>query len=138
MKIIQRRTYTPHGTYSEASVIDGLSNKSVFDYKILELPWNDNKRSISCIPEGEYTVTKEGPTDKRPYVYFRIQNVEERSGILMHRGNYLRQILGCQLPGDKFVDLDKDGKKDVTNTTGTLERLADIMPNKFQLIITKA
>jgi hypothetical protein len=138
MHVIQRRTYTPHGTYSDAYVVDGLSQKFVFDYKILELPWKQNQRSISCIPEGTYDVVKEGPTEKRPYVYFRILNVPDRSGILMHRGNYTRQILGCQLPGEKFVDLNKDGMLDVTNTTGTLEKLADILPAKFKLMIQKA
>lgn len=137
MRVEYKRTYTPHATYSNAVVIDGLSGP-IFDYKVLELPWRDNQRSISCIPEGEYTVKKEGPTEERPYVYFRVYGVPGRSGILWHPGNYTRQIRGCHLPGDRFLDLDKDGKLDVTNTTKTLAKLADMLPDKFQLIIKKA
>lgn len=137
MRVEYKRTYTPHATYSEAQVIDGLSG-SIFDYKVLELPWKDNKRSISCIPEGEYTVTKMQPTEKRPYVYFWVRNVPGRDGILWHPGNYTRQIKGCHLPGKAFKDLDKDGIPDVTETTATLKKLAEILPDKFQLIIKKA
>ncbi len=137
MKIIQRRTYQPHATYSDAAIHND-QGAVVFQYHILELPWKDNQRSISCIPEGVYDVIKMKPTEKRPFVYFWIQDVPTRSGILMHRGNYTRQIKGCQLPGEHFIDLDKDGKPDISNTKDTLQRLADLLPDKFQIEIKKA
>jgi hypothetical protein len=137
MRIIQLRTYKLNATYSNAFIVDGHGT-NIFNYHILELPWRDNKRSVSCIPEGEYVVVKMKPTEKRPYVYFWIKDVKGRSGILMHRGNYTRQILGCQLPGEKFIDLDKDGMPDIANTTGTLQKMAEILPDKFILEIKPA
>lgn len=137
MKILQIRRYELHATYSEAEVFNE-SGEKLFSYKILELPWRNNQRSVSCIPEGEYIVVKMKPTEKRPYVYFWIKDVPGRSGILMHRGNFTRQIKGCQLTGENFIDLDKDGKPDISNTKGTLERLAEILPDKFILHIQAA
>lgn len=137
MRILQKRTYQLNATYSDAAVINE-SNEPVFNYKILELPWRDNKRRVSCIPEGEYVVVKMKPTEKRPYVYFWIKNVPGRDAILMHRGNYTRQILGCQLTGKSFIDMDKDGFPDISDTKETLQHLADILPDKFILKIEKA
>lgn len=135
-EVIYKRTYTPKATYSDAEAFrDGVS---IFKWKVLELPWEDNQRSISCIPEDLYEVVKEGPTQTRPYVYFRVLDVQGRTGILWHPGNYTRQIKGCNLPGEAFTDLDKDGILDVTNTTKTLAYLASILPDKFTLKIEKA
>lgn len=136
MKINLKRWYTPLATYGNGEVIadDGAV---IFKFHTLELPWKDNKKGISCIPEGTYDAHKEGPTDKRPYIYFRVPNVPGRFGILWHPGNYTRQIRGCTLPGYKILDLDKDGILDITETTKTLKTLVDLMPPKFQLVISK-
>lgn len=135
-EVIYKRTYTDKATYSDAFHVDagGVINQ----WKVLELPWKHNQRSISCIPEGSFTVVKEGPTETRPYVYFRVLNVPGRSGILWHPGNYTRQIKGCHLPGMAFLDMDKDGVLDITETTKTLAHLADILPDTFTLKIMKA
>ena len=63
-------------------------NGSIFLYScfMLELPWLENKRRISCIPEGLYWMRKEH--DVKHGDHFRIENVPGRDGILMHIGNY--------------------------------------------------
>ncbi len=132
MRIEVKRWKRPDATYSDGFVIDDL-NETVFYFKGLELPWKDNERSISCIPDGEYEVFKEGPTEKRPYVYFRVQNVPGRSGILWHPGNYTHQIKGCYLPGKELKYLDDDKTLDITETTATLKKITDLMPDKFRL-----
>ena len=130
------RTYLPKATTSKTVVL--FDNEPLFRCVTLELPWQFNKRSISCIPEGVYTVVKEGPTEKRPYVYFRVLGVPGRSGILWHPGNYTRQIKGCQLHGATLKYLDGDDIIDVTDTVKTLEKLANILPDTFTLTIKKA
>jgi hypothetical protein len=135
MRIEIQRKLTEKATYGEAKVIDDEKHETVFEFKTLELPWQDNQRRISCIPPGEYMVWKMTPTLKRPYEYFHVQDVPGRDAILFHPGNYTRSILGCVLPGESFVDLDKDGIVDITNTTATLKMLTAIMPNKFKLTI---
>jgi hypothetical protein len=139
MKHIEiNRTYKSEATYGQAFVWDGETNERVFDFLTLELPWKDNQRRVSCIPEGEYLVMKMPPTTKRPYEFFRVLNVPGRDAILFHPGNYTRQILGCILPGESHKDIDKDGIVDITNTTATLKILTALMPSKFKLIINKA
>lgn len=72
-----------------------------------ELPWRDNASNVSCIPVGDYIVS--------PYVSPRfgkcliIQNVKDRSYILVHAGNWMGDALkgyrtdlkGCIAPGMK-------------------------------------
>lgn len=134
MRVEMIRTLKPHATYSDARVI-GDNGETVFEYKTLELPWKDNQRRISCIPPGEYLVEKCKPTAKRNYTYFHVMNVPGRDSILWHPGNYTSQILGCILPGEKFVDLNHDGLPDIANTTATLKILAALLPDKFKLTI---
>lgn len=73
----------------------------------IELPWNENKQNISCIPIGDYTVTIR-ISSRYGRVYW-ITNVEGRSWILFHSGNwagstedgYRTHTKGCVLLGGK-------------------------------------
>jgi hypothetical protein len=134
MRIKVKRTYKPTATPGDGVVLDD-NDVLVFEFKTLELPWKNNERMVSCIPAGEYLVQKMAPTTKRKYYYFHVLNVPGRDSILWHPGNYTRQILGCCLPGESHVDLDKDGTIDITNTTATLKILTAMMPDKFKLTI---
>lgn len=69
----------------------------------LELPWLENKRMISCIPEGHYyckrvNSPKFGDT-------FEVMEVPERSHILFHKGNLADDTHGCILTGEQFEPL---------------------------------
>lgn len=95
--------------------------RKVIECKTLELPWKDNARNESCIPTGEYLVKKvHSPTFGE---CFEVANVENRSAILIHAGNFKRDTRGCILPGDGFKDIDGDGLVDVVNSKATLERI---------------
>lgn len=135
MRLEVKRWYRPLATYGNCQVINELGC-AIFDCKTLELPWKENKRSVSCIPEDEYDVVKEGPTVKRPYIYFRVLNVPGRDGILWHPGTYTSHIKGCTLPGEKLLDINEDGVLDITNTAKTLKKLVDLLPDKFKLSIS--
>ena len=112
-------------------IYDGLELKGMF--KCLELPWKDNQRNISCIPEGTYPVVKRF-TDRRGW-HFHIKNTEPRTWILIHKGNYNFDIQGCQLPGMGFSDMNKDGYLDVFSSTIALEKMIEILPDEFDLTI---
>ncbi len=131
MKVEIVRTYQLEQTIGEF-LIDGVEF-----CKTLELKWLDNTRSKSCIPEGTYKVVKRLAHEKRKYSHFHIINVPDRSYILIHTGNYSSQILGCILVGDKHIDMNKDGLMDVANSTVTLQKLYDKMPNEFELTVRK-
>lgn len=129
MKVEIVRTYEPKQTIGEF-LIDGVEF-----CKTLELKWLDNTRSKSCIPEGTYKVVKRLAHEKRKYDHFHVLNVPNRSYILIHTGNYSSQILGCILVGDRHIDMNKDGLLDVANSTITLKKLYDLMPDSFELTI---
>lgn len=131
MKVEILRTYQPEQTIGEL-IIDGVEF-----CKTLELKWLNNMRSKSCIPEGRYKVIKRLAHEKRKYNHFHVINVPDRSYILIHTGNYSSQILGCILVGERHTDMNKDGLLDVVNSTITLQKLYEKMPNEFELVIRK-
>ncbi|MCK4662552.1 MAG: N-acetylmuramidase family protein [Bacteroidales bacterium] len=105
----------------------------IFTCKTLELPWKENKRNISCIPENTYKVKKRF-TDKNKF-HFHVQDVPGRDWILIHHGNYYTDIRGCILVGLQHIDIDSDGLKDVTSSVATLKKLNQILPEQFDLLI---
>ena len=87
--------------FTDKSTIGKLFlNGEMFCYT-LELTYLDNQRSISCIPAGEYKVrlrtAKESST--RDYLHLLVQDVEGRSYILVHIGNFPKDTKGCILVG---------------------------------------
>lgn len=105
--------------------------------KTMELPWKQNQRSISCIPEGTYKVIKQPPKETRPYPYFRLPNVPGRSGILIHKISYVSGLKGCIGVGKEFADLNKDGVPDIIRSGEALQELIDLLPEAFELEIRK-
>jgi hypothetical protein len=53
----------------------------------LECPWMNNRPNVSCIPTGEY-LCKWGYSQRLRRNTFRVQQVPNRSGILIHPANY--------------------------------------------------
>jgi hypothetical protein len=99
---------------------------------MLELPDRSNQKNISCIPKGVYQAKKRISPSKG-YEVVEYIDVPNRSYIQMHYGNYTRQLLGCQLPGIDFVDLDGDGIPDITNSRDTLKKLLSLLPERFEI-----
>jgi len=138
-EVIVKRVYLPTETLSS------IFYKNVMLCKGMELPWKENKRGISCIPEGSYECTKEPPIPandpqgrkERPYWHFRIHNVPKRSGILIHKITYVKDLQGCIGTGMDFKDFNKDGVPDMADSTKALQKLVDTLPDKFTLTITK-
>lgn len=120
-------------TLGQGYVFDGL--EKVYEFKTLELPWKDNQRDISCIRKGTYKVEKRiSPTHGW---CFHLLNVRSRSHILIHKGCFYKNTLGCILSGKGFIDMNADGYMDVTNTKDTLDLLLDLMPGEFEMNITQ-
>jgi len=88
-------------TFSEKSTIGELFLNGERMCDTLELPWKDNQRNISCIPEGVYKVrlrlARESAT--RDYLHLLVQDVPNRDWILFHRGNSAKDTSGCILVG---------------------------------------
>lgn len=101
--------------------------------KALELPDRNNARGISRIPPGVYDV--EERWSKKYNWHFHVLDVEGRSWILIHHGNYYTQTEGCILVGKDFVDINGDGHLDVTDSRNTLINLQAKGREGFQLLV---
>lgn len=117
--------------------------------KTLELPWKENQRSISCICEGKFRVTKENPipaddpnTEEdesggrkpRPYKHFRLHGIPNRSGVLIHPGTDVNHSLGCILPGGRFSNT---AHPTLIDSKAKLAWMVENMPDEFFLLIEK-
>lgn len=80
-----------------------------FTCHTLELPWNNNIKSFSCIPEGTYRAKfTYSPRFKRKT--YELMNVPNRGSIRIHSGNfagsikqgYQSHVEGCILLGRKL------------------------------------
>jgi len=132
MKAIISRLYQDEATLGIFHIMDG--NKKIFECKTIELPWKNNRKNVSCIPEGTYNVEKYKSPSKG--LCFHIIDVEGRDSILIHKGNYVKSdTKGCILVGQYFTDLDKDGIIDVAESTKTLQSLLERLPDIFKLVI---
>jgi hypothetical protein len=105
----------------------------VFQCNVLEPQWNENVPSNSCIPESRYLVKKHfSPKYGNCFI---VDNVQNRSLILLHWGCYRGNTEGCLLVGSGFIDLNKDGLKDVISSRKTFDNLMQTIDCDFELII---
>lgn len=134
---MERVTVEIQRVYIKTETLGSLYVNGKLICKTMELPWRDNQRSVSCIPEGVYHVIKQPPKETRPYPYFRLPHVPGRSGILIHRITYVTGLKGCIGVGKAFKDLNKDGVPDIVSSKDALQELIDLLPDEFDLFITK-
>jgi hypothetical protein len=106
----------------------------------MELPWRDNERSFSCIPKGTYIAKIR---KSRKYgITFHVTDVEGRSYILIHAGNwagdtkkgYKAHSEGCILFGKRTGLL--QGQKAVLYSKPTIKKFMKHVCNEpFELEI---
>ena len=91
MELELNRAYFKEGTNGTLFCSDKLLCFTI------ELPWNNNKRNISCIPEGNYEVLPR--FSKRFKHHLILKAVKGRSYILFHPANdALKELQGCIAP----------------------------------------
>lgn len=91
MELVLHRAYFKEGTNGT------LFNSDKFLCHTIELPWNNNKRNISCISEGRYNI--EPRFSKRFKHHLILNDVKGRSFILFHPANdALKELQGCIAP----------------------------------------
>ena len=71
-----------------------LSN--IFSCYTIELSWKNNAKNISCIPKGVYNLSIHN--SKKFKNTLLLNEVPNRAGILIHKGNSYKDIEGCVLP----------------------------------------
>lgn len=141
---LQERVYLPDRTLSSI-----ISPQGGLICKILEPPWLNNARGISCIPEGPYDVIWSGPVLKddpstevdesggrifRPYEHYIIPKVPGRAGILIHAGIDVEHTEGCLLTGSRFVNVNSP-RPTLFDSRAKLKWMTENLPKKWKLLI---
>ncbi len=89
------RTYFPDGTNGR------LECEGKFVCNTIELPWRNNEKRVSCIPEGKYFISKRYSNKFKWHL--EIVNVQNRSLILFHPANNAQlELSGCIAPVTKL------------------------------------
>lgn len=87
----------------------GYMDVEGYTIKTLERQWLNNKRDVSCIPEGTYVVKR----DKHGrHQWWAVQNVPGRTAIEWHEGQLPTHSDGCILVGtdhDPYLNLKGSG-----------------------------
>ncbi|MBX2900266.1 MAG: hypothetical protein KF775_11480 [Cyclobacteriaceae bacterium] len=82
------RRYKPEGTNGELKLV--VCNA-------IELPWLQNQRNVSCIPEGRYELQMRATAKRGQHLL--VLNVKGRDGILIHPANDAsKELRGCIAP----------------------------------------
>jgi len=85
---------------------DGTNGKILHNGKLIchsiQLPWKNNEKRVSCIPEGIYTLRKR--YSRKFKAHIEITGVPERSFILFHSANNaMKELNGCIAPVTKIA-----------------------------------
>lgn len=95
MVIWLTRTYFPEGTNGK------LECEGKFICYTIELPWKNNEKRVSCIPEGKYFIRKR--YSQKFKWHLEVVDVQNRSLILFHpANNALHELNGCIAPATKL------------------------------------
>ena len=133
MDLVLKRTYFNDATIGYLHIL-GKDNPV---WHTMELPDLDNQANISCIPEGTYEV-KPYSSKKYPDVW-EIQNVRNRSKILIHIGNWTSDTKGCILVGTQSGYMYKNSamQKAISQSRHALNNIKDTIgyPSTFNLHI---
>ena len=116
---------------SNKAVLVTLELNSKEICKTLENPWLNNAPNISCIPAGKY-IAKKYSSAKYPNVW-ELQNVRDRTLILIHNGNLEKHTEGCILVGKQWGFLDNELA--VLTSKPTLEKLQQTLDDQFTIEI---
>lgn len=121
-----KRTY-----FEDATVgflwVDGYENPV---WSTIELPWKDNQRNISCIPEGTYIV-KPFRTERSSYYpnIWQVCDVIGRDDIQIHVANVCSELKGCiamGLSSGYMFEQDKNVKA-VTSSAMAMNEMKNVI-----------
>lgn len=91
MRLELKRAYHSEGTNGK------LYHEEQLVCHTIELPWLQNRRNVSCIPEGSYSLSKRNTKTRGDHLI--VNDVPDRSGILLHPANdALKELKGCIAP----------------------------------------
>src|SRR5690554_215212 len=100
MELVLERSYHQEGTNGSLF----LNNR--FLCFTIVLPWLENRKLESCIPEGSYTLEKR--YSKKFSNHLLVKSVPSRQLILIHPANHAKKDLrGCIAPVSELIGIGK-------------------------------
>lgn len=117
-------------SYLQHCVIGELHVPGFHTYATIERPWRGNERNISCIPEGVYQCK---PFSGRRFKnVWQLMDVPDRTYILIHAGNWAKDVQGCIAVGKALSSTDYM----VMNSGDAIDELRGHLPDEFQIRVT--
>jgi hypothetical protein len=127
MELTLMRTRYPDGTNGDLFADDFVCHS-------IELPWRENLRNVSCIPDGKYKLAKRY-TEERG-MHLEVMDVPGRTGILIHPANEsLRELRGCIAPVTTLIGAGR-GIHSRKATTKLEDIVFTAMKNKEEVYLT--
>lgn len=99
-------------------------------FATIEPPWRENRRNVSCIPEGTYSVAPYN-SPRFPNCW-EILDVPTRESILIHIGNWAKDTDGCVVVGME----PSPSALAVLRSAVAIERLREILAGARDMTIT--
>lgn len=134
MKVILLRYFSDDYCTLGMLSVQGVKDPILYT---MERPWLNNEQEKSCIPSSVYKV-KPYSSDKYPNVW-EIQNVPNRSKILIHAANYVHELKGCIAVGRSTGYLDYKGAplRAISSSKDAIQVLKELTnyPDEFELEI---
>ena len=95
-----RHLYLTRIAFNEDGTFGVLVDEDVPFCLTLERPWLNNKKNVSCIPDGFYMCRR---TNSPKFGNtFEVMDVRNRTHILFHKGNLDDDSHGCILLGEEY------------------------------------
>jgi hypothetical protein len=131
--IIYRENTSNIGTFGRMYLEDEKTGNIMGAFYTCEPPWKNNQTSISCIPDGIYTVNGYRSAKFGDVLSLAVPN---RLGIIIHRGNwggdrsegYKYDTDGCILPGLGCGEI--DGQHAVTSSRLAMDKMLKLLYNQ--------
>ena len=107
-------TITLERAYTDSATIGKMYMPSGVVFDTIELPWVNNEPSVSCIPEGHYSLNKRssGVVNRTSHGNYtagwEVTNVAGRTYIMIHIGNTVSDFQGCIGIGEGLGVIDND------------------------------
>lgn len=104
------------------------------EFVTLELPWRNNIRELSCIPVGSYACKRRSASlmiTAGLGETFEVLDVPNRSDILIHVGNTVKDLRGCIAVGAAYGGF--DSYKGVANSRAAFKRLMEMLEGKDEI-----
>lgn len=121
------REYFPEGTNGELYHLGELVCYTI------ELPWRNNERRRSCIPEGRYRL-KERYSERYGF-HLALQEVPGRSAILVHPANDAgKELEGCLAPVSRLTGAGRGAQSRIA--LRRLMNLAEVLPYTEMIYLT--